>query len=132
MINTYWHSFCRRYVPELRKIPDQYLYEPWKCPESVQKQVGCVIGKDYPHPIVDHAVVSQENRNVINNFIYNFLITHIILIDYSLIRQDVYSFFKKISVESYNLLLTQSLYSTCTHTAYHTYRTPNKYNIVII
>lgn len=54
----------RRYIPELKNLPEKYLYEPWKCPESIQKQVGCIIGKDYPHRIVDHRVAARENRKV--------------------------------------------------------------------
>ena len=32
----------------------EYVYEPWKAPLEVQKEAGCVIGVDYPAPIVDH------------------------------------------------------------------------------
>ena len=53
-------SFVRRYVPELGDVPHQYLTEPWKMPEDVQRQVGCVIGADYPEPIVDHAAARRE------------------------------------------------------------------------
>ena len=28
---------------------------------SVQKAAGCIVGKDYPKPIVDHGVVSKAN-----------------------------------------------------------------------
>lgn len=59
----------RRYIPELKNVPEKYLYEPWKCPESVQKKVGCIIGKDYPQRIVDHGMVARENRKV--NKIYS-------------------------------------------------------------
>jgi hypothetical protein len=31
----------------------------------VQKQAGCIIGVDYPKPIVDHKIVSKENMNKI-------------------------------------------------------------------
>ncbi|XP_050537923.1 cryptochrome-1 [Daktulosphaira vitifoliae] len=55
-------EYVRRYVPELRKLPDKYLFEPWKCPIEIQKKVGCIIGKDYPHRIVDHQNASCENR----------------------------------------------------------------------
>ena len=53
-------SFVRRYVPELGDVPDEYLTEPWKMPEDVQRQVRCVIGADYPEPIVDHAAARRE------------------------------------------------------------------------
>ena len=48
-------AYVRRYVPELRDVPDRYLAEPWTMPEEAQRACGCVIGRDYPEPIVDHA-----------------------------------------------------------------------------
>jgi deoxyribodipyrimidine photolyase len=36
-------------------VPNRYLGEPWTMPEEVQRAAGCVIGADYPEPIVDHA-----------------------------------------------------------------------------
>jgi len=47
-------TYVRRHVPELRPVPDRYLAEPWRMPLRLQRQVGCVIGRDYPAPIVDH------------------------------------------------------------------------------
>jgi deoxyribodipyrimidine photo-lyase len=48
-------DYVRGYVPELAGVPDQYLAEPWTMPGDVQQRCGCVIGHDYPEPIVDHA-----------------------------------------------------------------------------
>lgn len=42
-------------------MPSQYIHEPWTAPESVQRSAKCVIGKDYPLPIVNHAVASRIN-----------------------------------------------------------------------
>ena len=53
-------DYVRRYVPELRDVPDRYLAEPWTMPEEVQREAGCVIGEDYPEPIVDHGVAREE------------------------------------------------------------------------
>ena len=47
-------AYVRRYVPELARVPDKYLAEPWTMPAEVQTAAGCTIGKDYPPPIVDH------------------------------------------------------------------------------
>ena len=52
--------YVRRYVPELADVPDRYLAEPWTMPEEVQQEAGCVIGTDYPTPIVDHAQARRE------------------------------------------------------------------------
>eukprot|EP00953_Heterococcus_sp_UTEX-ZZ885_P023858 13090-Heterococcus_DN1.PRE.1 len=54
-------AYIRKYMPQLRKYPDKYIYEPWTAPLSVQKAANCVIGTDYPAPIVDHKEVSKEN-----------------------------------------------------------------------
>lgn len=54
-------AYIRKYLPHLAKFPDKYIYEPWTAPLAVQKAAGCLIGTDYPRPIVDHATVSKEN-----------------------------------------------------------------------
>ena len=53
-------DYVRRYVPELREVPDDHLAEPWTMPEEVQRECGCVIGEDYPEPIVDHREARRE------------------------------------------------------------------------
>jgi deoxyribodipyrimidine photo-lyase len=52
-------AYVRRYVPELKNVPDKYLSEPWNMPEDEQKKAKCIIGKDYPEPIVDHKEARQ-------------------------------------------------------------------------
>ena len=49
------YAFIRRWVPELGRVPARYMAEPHKMPLDVQHASGCVIGTDYPPPIVDHA-----------------------------------------------------------------------------
>jgi deoxyribodipyrimidine photo-lyase len=49
-------DYIRRYAPELSRVPVQYLHTPWEMSETVQRAVGCVIGSDYPAPIVAHQV----------------------------------------------------------------------------
>ena len=51
---------CRKYVPEVKRLPTEYLFEPWKAPESVQQAAGCVVGKNYPLPLVDHKEQRRE------------------------------------------------------------------------
>jgi deoxyribodipyrimidine photo-lyase len=53
-------DYVRRYLPELAPVPDDYLREPWTMPIEVQRRVGCVIGEDYPGPIVDHLAARQS------------------------------------------------------------------------
>ena len=41
-------AFIRKWLPQLRKLPDKYIYEPWTAPIAVQKSAGIIIGTDYP------------------------------------------------------------------------------------
>lgn len=54
-------EFVRHFVPELRAMPTKYIYKPWTAPPEVQRRVGCIIGENYPAPIVDHAVAREAN-----------------------------------------------------------------------
>lgn len=49
-------DYVRRWVPELADVPDSQLAEPWTMSDGDQQMAGCVIGADYPEPILDHAV----------------------------------------------------------------------------
>ena len=53
-------EYVRRHVPELAEVPGEYLSEPWTMPAEVQERAGCLIGTDYPEPIVDHAQARRE------------------------------------------------------------------------
>ncbi len=46
--------FVRRWLPELAGVPADYIHEPWTMPEDVQRRTNCIIGLDYPAPILDH------------------------------------------------------------------------------
>lgn len=48
-------KFIRRYVPELIAVPEAHVHAPWTLRPVDQAALGCVIGRDYPAPIVDHA-----------------------------------------------------------------------------
>jgi deoxyribodipyrimidine photo-lyase len=61
--------YVRRYVKELKDVPNKYLSEPWTMPEDIQKESKCIIGKDYPKPIIDHKearLVALDNYRQIN------------------------------------------------------------------
>ena len=47
-------TYIRRYVPELKDVPDRFLGEPWTMSIEQQTQAGCMIGIHYPVPIIDH------------------------------------------------------------------------------
>ncbi|KAJ8360676.1 hypothetical protein SKAU_G00172010 [Synaphobranchus kaupii] len=54
-------QYLRKYLPVLKNFPSKYIYEPWTAPLEVQLEAGCIIGKDYPLPMVNHLEVSQRN-----------------------------------------------------------------------
>ncbi|XP_070532394.1 cryptochrome-1-like isoform X2 [Ptychodera flava] len=54
-------EYIRKYLPVLKKMPSKFIYEPWTAPLNVQQKAGCLIGQDYPRPIVDHNVVKERN-----------------------------------------------------------------------
>ncbi|XP_039447538.1 cryptochrome-1-like [Culex pipiens pallens] len=54
-------DYIRRYLPVLKNFPTRYIHEPWNAPESVQRAARCIIGKNYPLPMVNHAIASRAN-----------------------------------------------------------------------
>lgn len=38
-----------------------FSHQPWLTPKPIQSEVGCVIGLDYPEPMLDLAQVGERN-----------------------------------------------------------------------
>jgi deoxyribodipyrimidine photo-lyase len=55
-------TFVRRWLPELARVPAPWIFEPWTMSSEVQRQAGCVIGRDYPAPLVDNPEAMREAR----------------------------------------------------------------------
>jgi deoxyribodipyrimidine photo-lyase len=49
-------KFIRKYVPELAKCSDKEIHAPWTISSLKQQLIGLQLGKDYPLPIVEHAL----------------------------------------------------------------------------
>lgn len=58
-------EYIRRWVPELREVPDQYIHRPHEMPKTVQHDADCVIGEDYPAPIVEH---DERRKEAVERF----------------------------------------------------------------
>jgi deoxyribodipyrimidine photo-lyase len=52
--------FIKRYLPQLAEFSAKEIHAPWRLPLQRQVEAGCVIGSDYPAPIVDHAQARER------------------------------------------------------------------------
>lgn len=53
-------KFIRRYCPELAHVPDKFIHSPWTMTPAQQVEYRCVLGTDYPAPVVDHKTARDE------------------------------------------------------------------------
>ncbi len=47
------YEYTRKYVPELKLLPNKLITKPWEVSELVLKEANITLGKNYPKPIVD-------------------------------------------------------------------------------
>ena len=47
-------DYVKMYIPELHEYTPQYIFCPWTAPIKLQEKWRCMIGQDYPIPIIDH------------------------------------------------------------------------------
>lgn len=46
-------EYIKKYVPELSKLPVEFLAAPWLAPPEILVESDVILGKNYPTPIVD-------------------------------------------------------------------------------
>ncbi len=49
-------EYTRCFVPELKLLPDKYLFNPWEAPSEVLRTAKVELGIDYPFPIVNLSI----------------------------------------------------------------------------
>jgi deoxyribodipyrimidine photo-lyase len=55
--------FVRRWLPDMRRVPNTWLFEPWKMPIELQHSVGIKLGFELATPIVDLASATRESKH---------------------------------------------------------------------
>ena len=47
-------EYIRKFIPALRKLPNEHIHRPDRAPLQVQQAANCIIGVDYPKPVFDY------------------------------------------------------------------------------
>lgn len=47
-------KFIRRYLPQLGKLSARQIHAPWRVPAMELQMAGITLGRDYPHPLLQH------------------------------------------------------------------------------
>jgi deoxyribodipyrimidine photo-lyase len=47
-------TYVREWVPELARLPSEWIHRPWAAPHDLLGQAGIRLGIDYPNRLVDH------------------------------------------------------------------------------
>lgn len=55
-------EFVRKWLPALKNVPTAWIFEPWLMTPALQAQYQCIIGQDYPAPIVSVEIALKEAR----------------------------------------------------------------------
>lgn len=54
--------FVRRWLPAMRRVPDAWLFEPWRMPPDLQARYGVVVGRDIAIPLVNLEAASRQAK----------------------------------------------------------------------
>ena len=49
----YEGAYVRKYIPEIARLPNKNIFNPWEASLATLKSAGVELGKTYPRPIVD-------------------------------------------------------------------------------
>jgi deoxyribodipyrimidine photo-lyase len=53
-------TYVREWVPELARLPGEWIHQPWEAPEATLAEAGVHLGTSYPHRLVDHGAARAK------------------------------------------------------------------------
>ena len=56
-------AFVRQWIPALARVPTDFIFEPWLMTDNLQREYGCVMGHDYPLPVIDVVAAAEHARS---------------------------------------------------------------------
>ncbi|KAL4235719.1 hypothetical protein ACF0H5_004111 [Mactra antiquata] len=61
-------DYVRKWIPELSRMPEEFIHKPWKCPPSILRRAGVELGSSYPHRIITDLETAREQslRDVVD------------------------------------------------------------------
>ena len=61
--------FIRQWVPELAGYSDDWIHEPWRAPQALQRRMGAQVGKHDVAPIADPVQAARDAKARLTAFI---------------------------------------------------------------
>jgi deoxyribodipyrimidine photo-lyase len=53
-------AYVRRWLPELARVPAEWIHQPWTAPPLVLAEAGVTLGKTYPWPVIEHEAARKR------------------------------------------------------------------------
>ncbi|KAK1430440.1 hypothetical protein QVD17_13159 [Tagetes erecta] len=58
-------EYVRQWLPELSRVPTEWIHHPWNAPSSVLQAAGVELGLNYPKPIIDIEIARDRLTSAI-------------------------------------------------------------------
>jgi deoxyribodipyrimidine photo-lyase len=58
-------TYVRRWIPELERLPNRWIHQPWKAPDRDLTNARVYLGSTNPQPIVDHLEARSRALNAL-------------------------------------------------------------------